>query len=242
VGAPIVDGGAGWCLPRCSATSACPAGWRCGLVEVSGTSLAACLPPGAGAEPQGACQRELAEAGVIFSAAPSPSGSIPDSDLVCHIPDPVLLHPELEGVRLLWLGAEARPLLVDCELALSLRRMARWFAERGVRSVDHVGTYNCRLMASGGRPSQHAFGRAIDVRGLIDRRGRPVSVLHDWADREGPRGKLLHDLARHLHDDFIFNVVLTPEYNKAHADHLHLDLTPDAHFLELDDEAFFIGD
>jgi hypothetical protein len=29
----------------------------------------------------------------------------------------------------------------------------------------------------------------------------------------------------------IFNIILTPNYNAAHRDHFHVDLTPNAHFL-----------
>ena len=31
---------------------------------------------------------------------------------------------------------------------------------------------------------------------------------------------------------WIFNVILTPEYNAAHADHFHVDLTPGAHSIK----------
>jgi hypothetical protein len=37
---------------------------------------------------------------------------------------------------------------------------------------------------------------------------------------------VLYDFVHKLHDDRVFNVILTPEYNAAHADHFHMDLTP----------------
>jgi hypothetical protein len=191
---------------------------------------------------EGACQERLAAAGVRFWAhrpAPEPLGS---SGVMCHLADGVLLHPEIGGVRWRWLGAEDRALVVDCALAEALLVMSRWLAARGVVSVDHVGTYHCRAIAGGDRPSQHAFGRAVDVRGMTFARGRPVRVLEDWRREQTRSGRLLHELAEALHRDQVFNVVLTPEYNPGHHDHLHLDLTPGVHFLSRGELEVLVGE
>ena len=86
--------------------------------------------------------------------------------------------------------------------------------------------------------SQHRFGRAIDIRWLKTTDDRTLDVLEHFDRRSGtdpcsylPRteeAKLLADFACGIHRRRIFNVMLTPNANKAHHNHFHFDLTPNA--------------
>ena len=51
--------------------------------------------------------------------------------------------------------------------------------------------------------------------------GAPV----DDADRE------LHELACALHEEPVFEIVLTPNYNADHRNHFHVDMTPGSNFI-----------
>lgn len=103
----------------------------------------------------------------------------------------------------------------------------------------------------GDRPSEHARANALDVFGVTLEDGRRVSVLEDWGPVEpgSRRARLDAEAAveagrsppelepyrapteaetlflRRIRDEAcpIFGTVLSPEYNAAHADHLHLD-------------------
>ena len=91
-----------------------------------------------------------------------------------------------------------------------------------VTAVRHYGTYSCRNInhAPDGRRSQHATANAIDVAGFRTASGRAISVARNWHD-VGAEGRFLHavrDGACHF-----FVIVLTPDYNALHRDHLHLD-------------------
>ena len=55
--------------------------------------------------------------------------------------------------------------------------------------------------------------------------GRPVITGRGTSD---DKGQLLQDFACGLHKDKVFNVVLTPNANKAHHNHFHFDITPNA--------------
>jgi hypothetical protein len=68
--------------------------------------------------------------------------------------------------------------------------------------------------------SEHAGANAIDVAAFVLEDGRRVSVLADWAD-EGAEGRFL----REARDGAcrLFATVLSPDYNRAHRDHFHLD-------------------
>lgn len=91
--------------------------------------------------------------------------------------------------------------------------------------VDHLGTYACRTIygRSGARPSQHARAAALDVSGVRLADGRRLSIAADYR-KPGPEGLYLR-VARTGACE-LFGAVLGPDYNAAHADHLHVDLSP----------------
>jgi hypothetical protein len=94
-----------------------------------------------------------------------------------------------------------------------------------VARIDHFGAYSCR--ANTGRRNQlseHAYGLAIDISGFRLSDGEIISVERDWS-RPGPRGAFLHQLARAACG--YFSVVLTPDSNADHFNHMHLDIGRD---------------
>lgn len=91
--------------------------------------------------------------------------------------------------------------------------------------IDHLGAYSCR--ASSGkhdRLSEHAYGLAIDISGFRLSDGSIVSVEHDWS-RPGPKRDFLTHLASAACG--YFSVVLTPDSNTDHLNHMHFDIGPD---------------
>lgn len=123
----------------------------------------------------------------------------------------------------------ARPPLA-CPLAAGLvlweREVVEPAAQRRfgahVVAIDHYGSYACRRMygRTTGDWSEHARARALDVAGFRLSGGRRISVARDWT-RSGPASAFLHD----VRDGScrLFATVLSPDYNAAHHDHLHLD-------------------
>lgn len=132
-------------------------------------------------------------------------------------------------VRLTDPGVPLRPggLALSCPLAAALTvwtrqvviAAARAAGERATAIID-FGSYNCRTIVGSVRLSEHATANAIDVAGIRLRHGE-IGIARDWRDR-GPRGRL----ARRLRAGAcrVFGVVLSPDYNAAHRDHLHLDM------------------
>lgn len=161
-----------------------------------------------------ACRAALDEGGVRFSDQP-----VREQDF-CSTRDTVRFASRL---------APAAPVMT-CPMALSyvlwerqvLRPAARQILQSPLTRVDHLGTYACRTIYGrpGERPSQHARANALDVAGFRLADGRRVSVLADFRD-PGPEGRFL----RAARDGAcaVFGAVLSPDYNAAHADHLHLD-------------------
>lgn len=115
---------------------------------------------------------------------------------------------------------------VDAALAWWLRHgvqdAAREYLGSRVTGIEHLGTVNCRRIGGGdaGNWSEHARGNAIDVAGFVLADGRRVRVRDDWGGAEG-KGAFLHAVRDAACRPFA--TVLSPDYNAAHADHLHFD-------------------
>lgn len=94
-----------------------------------------------------------------------------------------------------------------------------------VQRVEHLGSYACRNVrgaaGEGAQRSQHALANALDVSGFRLRDGRRVRVLQDWPRETSTEAAFL----REVRDGACryFKATLSPDYNAAHRDHLHLD-------------------
>ena len=88
--------------------------------------------------------------------------------------------------------------------------------------IDHYGVYACRGVngQASARPSAHSRAAAIDIAGVQLRDGRRISIARDWTG-DGPEARFL----RRIRDDAcqVFGTTLSPDYNAAHHDHLHLE-------------------
>ena len=91
--------------------------------------------------------------------------------------------------------------------------------------VDSLGSYACRNVvgsaAAAGRRSGHAVANAIDVGGFALKDGRRVTIRGDWTSPDPAVRRFLATV--HASACRRFGTVLSPAYNAAHADHLHLE-------------------
>jgi hypothetical protein len=97
----------------------------------------------------------------------------------------------------------------------------RHFGARVTR-IDHFGSYSCRRIygREQGTWSEHATADAIDIAGFRLSDGTRITVARDWTG-SGEKAAFLHDVRDGACD--LFATVLSPDYNAAHHDHLHLD-------------------
>ncbi len=121
--------------------------------------------------------------------------------------------------------------VMTCKQALALALFDRQVLQptavqtlgTGVASIEHYGTYACRRVygRKTGRVSEHAHANAFDLAGVVLEDGRRVTVASHFR-AEDERGEFL----RQVRDQACrtFRVVLSPDYNAAHHDHLHLDM------------------
>jgi hypothetical protein len=185
------------------------------------TLLAACaarVPPAAGPD-AAQCLARLDGAGVRYERV-----DIATEATACAVETPVRVT--LAAV------AWNQPGVVSCAFAARLEDFTRAVIEpaararfgEGVRSIRHLGTYSCRRENGGnGRWSQHARGNAIDIAGAELESGTVVLVASDWRGR-GAKSAFLRDIARAACERF--SAVLTPNSDREHRDHIHLDAGP----------------
>ncbi|PJI92613.1 hypothetical protein BC777_1468 [Yoonia maricola] len=117
---------------------------------------------------------------------------------------------------------------IDCPTARALKT---WVEEGvlpavgaeggGASSLRVVSHYACRTRNNqpGGRLSEHAFGRAIDIAGIRLRDGTEMTLLTDWNSADD--GAQLRQMWRAACGPF--GTVLGPESNRFHRDHFHFD-------------------
>ncbi|MDB5720549.1 MAG: extensin family protein [Alphaproteobacteria bacterium] len=98
-----------------------------------------------------------------------------------------------------------------------------WLRSRVVK-VESFGTYACRPVNGepGKKLSEHGRSNAVDISGFQLADGRRITILADW---NGPDEDVRHFL-RAIHDSGCrrFQVVLGPDANAFHRNHLHMDL------------------
>jgi len=169
------------------------------------------------------CRALLDRAGVRYSALP------PRNDASCGYDDAVRFAPG--GSRTIrFVPANVG---TACPVAAAL---AKWewdivqpSAQRRlgaqVVAIEHFGSYNCRRLY--GRPSgdwsEHAHANALDIAAFRLADGTRVAVVKDWT-HGGAKAAFLHDVRDGACR--LFATVLSPDYNAAHRDHLHLDQAP----------------
>lgn len=105
----------------------------------------------------------------------------------------------------------------------SLQPAASEFLGSPVSRIDHIGSYNCRALRTSSGPSTrmstHATADAIDITGFGLADGTQIKLLDDW-DPVGPKASFLR-AARDGACEW-FGLTLSPDYNRLHADHFHL--------------------
>ncbi len=119
---------------------------------------------------------------------------------------------------------------VTCSLADTFAGWARFGVDRAAQQIlgsalvkiETMGSYNCRNIAGSAHRSAHASANAIDVSGFVLADGRRITVAGDWADKSPAVRRFFSTIRASACKRF--GMVLSPDYNAAHHDHLHLQV------------------
>jgi hypothetical protein len=166
------------------------------------------------------CRAFLRRSGIAFRVLE------PTGEGTCRRNDrQVITADKASGLVLQPAGAQST-CAIDAGLARWMRHGVQPAAAASLGSrvvaLEHYGTNNCRRIGGGdsGSWSEHATGNAIDVAAFKLADGRRIVVRRDWRG-SGKAASFLHAVRDAACGEF--STVLSPDYNAAHADHLHLD-------------------
>jgi hypothetical protein len=181
------------------------------------------------------CLRALAAAGVAYRPAQAGGG----------MHTPVELTGPVGPVTLVPLG-RPRPVM-DCRLARALYDAREVFASLQIQELRFSAAFDYRTRRDSDRLSAHAFGLAIDVHELGTASG-VWSVLRDFevgvgmwkglrpdggalpacvGNPQTEKGRALRTLACRLKLHPAFAVIVTPDDNSDHRNHLHIEARAD---------------
>lgn len=147
----------------------------------------------------------------------------------CTVDDPVIFGGQVGSVRY-----DHEEMLMACPLARAMVEMSWILEARDIVEVEVGRPYSCRTIRRRRILSQHAHGLALDVEAMTDSEGRRYVFLDHWERRvEEPvteEGRFLREFLDAVIEAEIFNIILSPEYDRAHERFLHLDLSPGQSF------------
>lgn len=125
--------------------------------------------------------------------------------------------------------------IYDCRLVLALDDFARILSRHGIVEVVHLSVYRpaSRKTKLRGLGRRHTGALAIDAAIFRTSDGRSLTVEKDFQPRRrGARpcpapssASELRRIACEAGDARLFNVLLTPNFNRAHYNHFHLEVT-----------------
>ena len=98
---------------------------------------------------------------------------------------------------------------------------ARKYFNEPVTEILHFGSYSCRNIRGSSATSEHATANAFDISGFRLRSGKLITLKQQWQGSQ-PEAKFLRAVRGGACD--YFNLVLSPDYNADHHDHLHVDM------------------
>lgn len=133
--------------------------------------------------------------------------------------------------------------ILDARLAIALDDFADVLSHHDVTEVVHFTMYRPADDAREGNvavETRHPGGMAIDVGALKKKDGTLLTVGSHWPPAIGAKtcgiggrrlalrkGRELVSILCEAKDLRLFHAMLTPHFNRAHHDHLHLEIKPD---------------
>jgi hypothetical protein len=184
------------------------------------------------------CEAELTTRGIEFEREEDVAGVLA----------PVRIKSALHGVVYRTnLNEEQRETTVweiaDCRLVLALDDFAQILAKHDIVEVRHYSMYR-KPHGDPAKPrTQHNGGLALDAARFIRKDGSKLDVLDDFKGKRGSKtcgskarkfsdkasaknAIELREIVCAAVDQHLFTVVLTPNFNRAHKNHFHLEVTP----------------
>lgn len=183
-----------------------------------------------------ACEKELARRSVPFARAPA----------MRDVYAPMKLTGAMHGVS--FRGGGGANEIFDCRLLLALDDFTQVLAKHDITDALYSSAY--RSQAQNGCTAkyaglQHCGALALDIHFFKKKDGSMLSVEKDFHGKIGmstcyptsapnprtPNATALWTIECEAASAAMFNVILSPNYNAAHFNHMHVEVTPDAEWM-----------
>ena len=178
------------------------------------------------------CEAELTKRKVPFVRGEPTPGVLAPVRLRGPLSGGVTIHSTLPAAQ-----REKSPMeIFDCRLVLALDDFAAMLAPRGIVEMIHYSAYRPRKQFGCTKKydgKQHCGALAVDIGEFKRKDGTALVVQRDFHGKVGEptcpaRPNELWTIVCDAADRAIFNVMLTPNFNAQHFNHVHVEITPDA--------------
>ncbi len=167
------------------------------------------------------CLRRLRKAGIEYRLLGGVKG----------VRTPVeVLSKRLGGVRYIKHWSNHRRFILDCHTVEVLAWVGRAIRMAGVASIYFASSWRYTYLEGTHRLSQHAHGKALDIPAIDGSFGYATVVRHYQKGRWGcgerndsPKAAVWRRFYCALKLTGAFGRIFTPDYNKAHRDHFHIE-------------------
>lgn len=150
---------------------------------------------------------------------------------------PIQLTSPIRGISYKHTGNSDKFSVMDCRLAAALVGMVPVFEKYGVTTVNHMRAHSPGARIGGrGNVSGHHYALALDIASVVTEGGETYEIVSDWKDRrrgaevcetqdgDSDKQRYLRNFICDTAKEDLFHWLLTPHYNKAHHDHLHIEI------------------
>lgn len=151
---------------------------------------------------------------------------------------PIRINAAINGIRFRNTANSSAQAVMDCRFAVALSAWTKILKRYGIYEVSYMRTYTPGATVKGtNKRSGHSWGLAIDVANFKSRQYGELNVKYDWTDqrrispcikslKSSQTLRIMRAIVCKTANKQLFAMILTPHYNKAHHDHLHIELRP----------------
>lgn len=181
------------------------------------------------------CHAALDALGVTWKPAAAKKGIV----IPVEIPAAKGKLPEILGVTFVtWSSKkQPKPMVLDCSLAYSFARAARFFTDAGVTTVLYSGIYQRRNVRGTDHLSKHSFALAMDVHELHGDGIGELTVADDYEQGLGDEvdcvgkplttgGRVMRTVFCRMQRSELYKHILGPDYDADHWNHFHIEARP----------------
>ena len=150
---------------------------------------------------------------------------------------PVQVLSPIAGIHYEHVARSKKYSVMDCRLVVAMVGIGPVLNEFGITDIYHMRAHSHGARVGGkGQTSGHHYALALDISRLVTADGKEMEIIKDWSDRrknvdpclegddDSDKQTSLRNIICKISEQNIFHWILTPHYNKAHHDHLHIEI------------------